>query len=61
MAIDDTKIKFIAYSRKSTEGKERQALSLGDQKKKIEGMVSSERLTVVASFLGDAKGESPYF
>jgi site-specific DNA recombinase len=58
MAIDDTKIKFIAYSRKSTEGKERQALSLGDQKKKIEGMVSSERLTVVASFLGDAKGES---
>lgn len=56
--IDATQVKFAAYSRKSTEGEERQVLSLNDQKREIEDVVRKERLTVITDFLGDEKGES---
>ena len=50
-------IKYIAYSRKSTEGEDRQVLSLNDQKREVEELESKENLKVVQKFLGDEKGE----
>ena len=55
MKTPESEIKYIAYSRKSTEGEDRQTLSLDDQKKELENI--STNLNVVESFLGDEKGE----
>jgi site-specific DNA recombinase len=57
MKINEKEIRFAAYSRKSTEGEDRQTLSLNDQKHDIELQVENESLNVVESFLGDEKGE----
>jgi site-specific DNA recombinase len=57
----ENKIKYIAYSRKSTESEDRQVLSLPDQKKELEEIIERYRLIVVDSYLGDKgdkKGES---
>src|SRR3989338_2660344 len=56
--IEDNKIKFIAYSRKSTESEERQVLSLDDQKREIEEIVDRNNLQVVDRYLGSERGES---
>lgn len=53
-----TPIKYIAYSRKSTESEDRQVLSLNDQKREVEEMEKRENLKIVMKFLGDGKGES---
>ncbi len=51
-------IKYIAYSRKSTEGEDRQVLSLDDQKREIEEIEQRDNLKVVERYLGSEKGES---
>ena len=58
MKQDTTQIKYIAYSRKSTEGEERQILSLDDQKREIEEIERKDNLKVVERYLGSEKGES---
>lgn len=58
MKQDTTKIKYIAYSRKSTDSEDRQVLSLNDQKREVEEMERRDNLKVVFKFLGDGKGES---
>ncbi len=57
MNKSDPQVRFIAYSRKSTDGEDRQVLSLGDQKRELEVQVDREHLKIVESFLGDEKGE----
>jgi len=52
------KIKYIAYSRKSTESEDQQVLSLDDQKREIEEMKAKDDLKIVESYLGTGKGES---
>lgn len=51
-------IKYIAYSRKSTEGEDRQILSLDDQKREVEDMERRDSLKVVERYLGKGRGES---
>ncbi len=51
-------IRYIAYSRKSTEGEDRQVLSLDDQKREIEEIIRRDDLKVVESYLGTGHGES---
>ena len=58
MKKDITQIKYIAYSRKSTEGDERQVLSLDDQKREVEDMERKDNLKVVERYLGKERGES---
>ena len=58
MKKDITQIKYIAYSRKSTEGEDRQILSLDDQKREIEEIEHRENLKIVERYLGSDKGES---
>lgn len=57
----NAKIKYIAYTRKSTESEDRQVLSLNDQKKELSEMIERGRLQIVEAYLGDTgeyKGES---
>lgn len=58
MKQDTAKIKYIAYSRKSTESEERQILSLDDQKKEVEEMQRRDNLRIVEKYLGSERGES---
>jgi site-specific DNA recombinase len=55
--LDLAKIKIGAYSRKSTDGKDRQALSLNDQKRELEPVIKQKSLKIVANYLGDEYGE----
>ena len=57
-ATEQSHIKFIAYSRKSTESEDRQVLSLNDQKRELEDVQAKEKLRVVEKYLGDKIGES---
>lgn len=56
--IKDGKIKYVVYTRKSTEGEDRQALSLDDQKRETDELINRESLKIVESFAGKGKGES---
>src|SRR3989338_6850867 len=58
MKQDTTQIKYIAYSRKSTESEERQILSLDDQKREVEEIERRGNLKVVERYLGSERGES---
>jgi len=58
MKQDTAKIKYIAYSRKSTESEEKQILSLDDQKREVEEMERRGNLKVVERYLGSERGES---
>src|SRR3989344_5648861 len=58
MKQDITQIKYIAYSRKSTEGEDRQVLSLDDQKRELEEIQHRDNLKIVESYLGTGRGES---
>jgi site-specific DNA recombinase len=58
MKLQDSGLKYIAYSRKSTEGEDRQTLSLDDQKRELEGLAQRENLKITESYLGTEKGES---
>src|SRR3989344_8317302 len=58
MKQDTTQIKYILYCRKSTEGEDRQILSLDDQKRELEAVEHREGLRVVERFGGTGKGES---
>lgn len=51
-------IKFIAYTRKSTIGEDRQMLSLEDQEKDLDRLELAEDLNVVERYTGKEKGES---
>ncbi len=56
--IKNNKINYISYTRKSTEGEDRQTLSLEDQKRELDELISKEGLKVSESFTGKVKGES---
>jgi DNA invertase Pin-like site-specific DNA recombinase/predicted metal-binding protein len=58
MKTNNQEVKYIAYSRKSTESEERQVLSLNDQKRELEEMQAKEKLYVTEKYLGDKIGES---
>lgn len=58
MVQDSEKVKYIAYSRKSTEGEDRQILSLDDQKRELEEMEKRDGLKITERYLGTGKGES---
>ena len=58
MKQDTTTIKYIIYTRKSTESEDRQTLSLNDQRAELEELIEKEGLKVVENFAGDKKGES---
>ena len=58
MKQDTTQIKYIAYSRKSTDGEDRQILSLDDQKREIEEIEQKNNLKIIERYLGNKKGES---
>src|SRR3989344_7165357 len=58
MKQDITQIKYIAYSRKSTEGEDRQVLSLDDQKRELEEIQHRDNLKMIESYLGTGRGES---
>lgn len=58
MKTESSKIKYIVYTRKSSESEDRQTLSLDDQKRELDELISKERLKVVESFAGKGKGES---
>ena len=51
-------LKYIAYTRKSTTGEDRQMLSLEDQEKDLARLEQNEKLNVVLRFTGKEKGES---
>lgn len=53
-----SEIRYIAYSRKSTESEDRQILSLDDQKREIDEMIRRDNLKVVEGYLGSERGES---
>ncbi len=58
MIQQQEQIKYIAYSRKSTESEDRQMLSLDDQKKEIEEIAKRNNLKIFERFLGKERGES---
>ena len=58
MKKDTSQIKYIAYSRKSTDSEDRQILSLNDQKREVENVEQQENLKVVEKWLGNEHGES---
>ena len=58
MIQQQEKIKYIAYSRKSTESEDRQMLSLDDQKRELEEMARRDDLKIFEKYLGTGKGES---
>jgi site-specific DNA recombinase len=54
----DVSLKYGAYTRKSTEGEDRQMLSHEDQERDLLRMEQLEKLNVVERFTGKVKGES---
>lgn len=58
--IDPTKLKFIIYARKSTEGEDRQVASLDDQLEFAEGLVKKNGYKVVKTFREAASASKPH-
>ncbi|MBI5306358.1 recombinase family protein [Candidatus Wolfebacteria bacterium] len=60
-----TKVKYCLYARKSSEGEERQALSIDSQIKEMIGLAEKEKLEVAEtkqeSFFAKATGQRPIF
>src|SRR3989338_4793079 len=50
--------KYIAYTRKSTIGEDRQVLSLEDQERDLVRLEQTEHLNVIARYTGKERGES---
>lgn len=53
MAIKNETIKYVAYTRKSTEGEDRQSLSLNDQKRELDELTKREGLSVNQDHIGE--------
>lgn len=58
MTLKNQQLKYIAYTRKSTIGEDRQMLSLEDQERDLERLEQTEHLNVVERYTGKDKGES---
>ncbi len=54
----ETKLKYISYTRKSTESEDRQILSLDDQEKELKVIEKRNNLNIVQRFAGTSNGES---
>ena len=58
MSSAKSSLKYIAYTRKSTIGEDRQVLSLEDQERDLVRLEQTEHLNVIARYTGKERGES---